>query len=94
MVAAKQWDDNDGDDQQQGLQYGLGNALLTTMATSAMLTITATAATATMMKIITTNLDRGGGCSGGSVSCSMAAVNAVAVTTAGAYNNQQKAAAG
>ncbi len=91
----KQWDDNDGGDRQQRLQCGPGIALLSATAPYAMLTITAMASTARLMKIMMT-LD------GGVVAVAAAAaaleelapVVGVAVAIAGADNNQQKAAAG
>jgi hypothetical protein len=55
----KQWDNIDGNDRQQRQQCGPCIALLTTMATGTMPTITAMVATARMTKIMMTSLDRG-----------------------------------
>jgi hypothetical protein len=57
----KQWDNNDGDDRQQRLQCGPGIMSSSNTATGATLTITATAATDRMMKIITMTFYGGGG---------------------------------
>jgi hypothetical protein len=52
-------DDNDGNKWQQRLQCGPGIALLTTTATGATPTITATVATARTTKIMTKSLEGG-----------------------------------